>query len=122
MRRDKPIYPPEWKAMSHFVRFVRAGGRCECHGQCGLHRTHPGPRRCVEVHKAPAQWAGGEVILTTAHLCDCDPLCAEPLHLLACCQRCHIRIDIPLHQQHAAETRRLAKELAGQTSFFREDL
>lgn len=116
MKRPKPTYPPGWEKVSQYVRFLRAESRCECTGQCGLHRTHPGPRRCVERHKHPAIWAGGTIILTTAHLCDCDPLCADPAHLLACCNRCHLRIDLPLHQRHAAETRRLAKEQAGQLS------
>lgn len=114
MRRPKPLYPPEWKSVSHYVRFIRAEGRCECWGSCGLHRTHPGPRRCVEVHKQPAVWAQGVIILTAAHMCTCDPLCADPAHLLACCQRCHLRIDGTLHAQHAAETRRAAREREGE--------
>jgi hypothetical protein len=117
MRRPKPVYPPTWKALSQWIRFERAHGQCECHGFCGLHRTHPGPRRCVERDRQPALWARGFVVLTVAHLCTCFPLCAEPLHVIAACQRCHLRIDLPLHQQHAAETRRLAKEASGQRTF-----
>jgi hypothetical protein len=114
MARPKPIYPPEWRAVSRFVRFERAQGQCECTGQCGLHRTHPGPRRCVERDREPARWAHGLVVLTTAHLCTCEPLCADPTHLLAMCNRCHLRADQPLHQRHAAETRRLRLQQAGQ--------
>lgn len=120
MRRKKPTYPPEWEGLSKHVRFVRAGERCECEGECGLHRTHPGPRRCVEVNDRPAVWAKGRVVLTTAHLCDCDPPCAELAHVKACCNRCHLLIDGPLHQRHAAETRRLAKEAAGQLPLLKE--
>jgi hypothetical protein len=56
-------------------------------------------------------------MLTVAHLCACAPLCAEPSHLLAMCQRCHLRTDIVLHMQHAAEHRRRLKEQAGQLTF-----
>lgn len=117
LARKRPIYPPNWREVSRSIRFDRAQGRCECTGECGLHRTHPGPRRCVERDQQPALWARGIVILTVAHTCPCEPLCADPSHLLACCQRCHIRIDIPLHLKHAAETRRLDKEAQGQLCF-----
>jgi hypothetical protein len=108
------VYPKNWKAFSRSLRFDRAAGRCECTGQCGLHRTHPGPRRCVERDGQPAIWAQGTVVLTVAHCCVCEPLCAEPSHVIAMCQRCHCRMDIPLHMKHAAETRRLEKEHMGQ--------
>jgi hypothetical protein len=120
MKRAKPTYPPEWKAVSLHIRLERAGGQCECEGECGLHRTHPGPRRCVERHKAPAVWARGTVILTTAHLCTCDPLCANPAHLKAMCNRCHLRVDVPLHTRHMAESRRKEREALGQTTFLEE--
>jgi hypothetical protein len=113
-------YPREWEDVSRFIRFERAQNRCECTGRtetrilCGLHCTHPGPRRCVEVNHTPAVWARGRIILTVAHVCDCEPLCADPAHLLACCQRCHVRIDQTMHSLHAAETRRRSKELTGQ--------
>ena len=105
MPRPKPIYPANWKAFSHYIRYTRAQGRCECYGLCGLHRTHPGPRRCVERNHEPAQWAKGRVVLTVAHLCTCDPPCIEPQHVKALCNRCHLRVDVDLHQRHAAETR-----------------
>ncbi|HEY5870358.1 MAG TPA: hypothetical protein VI542_33125 [Candidatus Tectomicrobia bacterium] len=117
MPRPKPIYPPAWKDVSRMIRQERAQGRCECWGECGLHRTHPGPRRCVEMNSMPAVWARGRIVLTVAHLCACEPLCADPAHLKACCPRCHILIDLPLHLKHAAETRRQEKELLGQSSF-----
>jgi hypothetical protein len=122
MRRPKPTYPPNWREVSRYVRFERAQGQCECTGlgMCGLHCTHPGPRRCVERHGEPAVWARGIVILTAAHLCSCEPLCADPKHLRGMCNRCHILTDLPLHTKHAAETRRLAKEAQGQL-FLLED-
>ena len=116
MTRPKPTYPPEWKAVSAALRHDRAQHQCECTGECGLHRTHPGPRRCIERDGQPAVWARGIVVLTVAHLCTCEPLCAEPSHLKAMCNRCHLRVDQPLHQRHTAETRRLQREAAGQLS------
>lgn len=109
-------YPENWKEFSREIRLVRAGGRCECEGECGLHSTHPGPRRCTEVHGMAAVFARGMVVLTTAHLCACDPPCAVAEHVKAMCNRCHLRIDVPLHVKHAASTRMRKKESAGQLS------
>lgn len=117
MKRPRPTYPPNWKEISAFIRHVRAEEQCECVGECGLHRTHPGPRRCVERNHTPAVWARGRVILTTAHLCACTPLCANPAHLKAMCNRCHLRVDAVLHRQHAAETRRRVCIAQGQCTF-----
>jgi hypothetical protein len=98
-------YPPDWKDVSNFIRFDRAKGQCECAGECGLHKTTPGPRRCIERHGHAAKYARGKVILTTAHLCTCDPLCKIPEHLKAMCNRCHLRIDVELHKRNAKKTR-----------------
>jgi len=110
----KAKYPQNWKKFSKWVREVRAGGRCECTGECGLHRTNPGPRRCTERHQQPAQWAKGKVVLTTAHLCDCDPPCAISEHVKAMCNRCHLRIDVEFHINSKHRNRRLLAEQAGQ--------
>ena len=113
---DYRKYPADWKAISRSIR-DRSGGRCECMGECGLHRDHPGPRRCVEVNGGPAKWAKGKVVLTVAHLnadggvCDCAEHCGNPAHLKAMCQRCHIRYDLPRHIKNAKATRqRKARE------------
>jgi len=97
-------YPKDWKAISTAIR-ERAQGRCECEGECGLHRTHPGPRRCTERHNEPAQWAKGKIILTVAHL-NHQPEDCRPENLKAMCQRCHLRYDHDHHQINAAATRR----------------
>jgi hypothetical protein len=121
MRRPKPIYPTEWKEFSHFIRHERAQGQCECTGLglCGLHCMHPGPRRCVERDRQPALWAQGIVVLTVAHVCSCELPCIIAEHVLAMCNRCHLRFDVPLHMKHVAETRRLAREAQGQLSLLR---
>ena len=104
------IYPGHWKTLSHKIRHGRAQGRCECMGECGLHRTHPGPRRCEEVNQTPAKWAKGTVVLTVAHLCQ-DSTCEDETHLKAMCNRCHLRYDVKQHQQNSYRTRREGKAL-----------
>jgi hypothetical protein len=109
-------YAPNWKEVSLHIRQVRAGSRCECTGECGLHHD----RRCEEMDGEPAKWANGKVMLTVAHLdhaegpCRCKEetgiKCANPDHLKACCQRCHLRIDTPHHVANAARTRRMKHE------------
>jgi len=104
------VYPAHWKSLSRRIRYERAKGQCECTGECGLHRTHPGPRRCVERDQEPAQWAKGKVVLTVAHLCQ-DSTCDDDTHLRAMCQRCHLRYDVKQHQTNAFRTRRTGKAL-----------
>ena len=58
------------------------------------------------MNHTPAKWAKGQVVLTVAHLCDCDSPCVIPEHVKAMCQRCHLRVDVPLHRRHAGQTRR----------------
>lgn len=65
-----------------------------------------------------AQWARGRIVLPAAHVCTCAPLCSEPTHLLAMCQRCHLRLDGALHAAHAAETRRMQRIAQGQCAFW----
>ena len=62
-----------------------------------------------------AKFAAGRIVLTVAHLCQCEPLCAIAEHVKAMCQRCHLRIDVELHVKHAASTRMRKKEKAGQS-------
>lgn len=97
---DLNRYPPYWKQFSRWIRFERARGRCECTGQCGKHTNKNGGWRCTEVHGRPAAFANGNTVLSTAHLCTCDPPCAKPAHVIAACQRCHLRIDRDLHVTH----------------------
>lgn len=111
-------YPDTWKTFSRYMRVVVAENRCQCTGECGLHCTHPGPRRCVEMNHTPAQWAKGRVVLTVAHLCTCQPKCAIEAHCKAMCNKCHMRVDRFLHAKHAAETRRKKVEALGQIRLF----
>ena len=98
---QRDLYPVNWKAISFRIRFGRAAGRCECHGECGSERGCAPGTRCVEVHGQPAQFARGKVVLTVAHL-DHDPRRCDDENLKAYCQRCHLTYD----RSHHAETRK----------------
>lgn len=106
MRRE--LYPADWEQTSLAIR-ERAGGRCECTGECGLHRN----RRCVELHGHPAKWARGKVCLTVAHL-NHDKQDSRPDNLKGMCNRCHLRLDRTLR----AERLRRSEQLAGQGMLF----
>jgi hypothetical protein len=115
---DYNRYPKDWKQISLRIR-ERSGNRCECEGECGLHRTNPGPRRCCERNGEKAKWAKGKVILTVAHLGvpkpdgtpgdPHDKLDVRDENLKAMCQRCHLRYDLKEHMKNAANTRRRKK-------------
>lgn len=108
--RNRKRYPANWKELVEQVK-KRSGGRCECRGECGLHKDHPGPRRCTERNGENARWAKGRVVLTTAHLCQ-DESCGDLEHLRHMCQRCHLRYDSKQHQKNARETRMKKKAVA----------
>lgn len=122
----KPLYPPDWREISHRIRFDRAKGRCE---RCGaphlFYRTRSGliiPPRLLEVfHEtmtmAEAAQLGfrlSRIVLTTAHL-NHDPTDNREENLAALCQRCHLAHD----QQHHWQSRRVNLEKAvGQNRLF----
>lgn len=109
---DYKKYPPNW--WDFRVRILaRAALRCECTGQCGLHGGKHAGHRCTERHHQPARWARGRIVLTLAHQCSCDPICANPAHVIAACQRCHLRIDRWKHAAAAKLTRRRNGEGGG---------
>ena len=113
---NRARYPKDWKSISAAIR-KRSGGRCECWGECGLHVTHPGPRRCLERNGDPAMWARGLVVLTVAHL-DHTPEPCRPETLRAMCQRCHLRYDRDHHRETARATRRARAKALGQGELF----
>ena len=98
---DYKLYPKDWKQTRARI-LKRAGNRCECEGECGLHST---TGRCVEVNHGKAKYAQGKIILTIAHL-DHDETNHDVVdnRLKALCQRCHLRYDAPEKKR-----RRLAK-------------
>jgi len=93
-------YGADWPEFSRYVRFERAGGRCECAGECGR-GTHQG--RCPNVHGAAAYGSGSRVVLTVAHLTH-EPEDREQVR--AMCQGCHLHYDRAHHAQTAYARRR----------------
>ena len=102
-------YPKSWKAISFYVRFQRAGGRCECEGECEADPPHIG--RCRAKHGEPHPITLSNVVLTTAHL-DHTPETDDPDKLRAMCQRCHLNYD----REHHARSRRASAMDANQLS------
>jgi hypothetical protein len=112
---NKDRYPNDWRTISHRIRFDRAGGRCECEGECGR-GTHEG--RCPNEHEQPAYGTGSRVVLTVAHL-DHTPEHSQDANLRAMCNGCHLHYDREHHAETAARTRR-EKATAGMTPLFNE--
>jgi hypothetical protein len=110
---NKSRYPKDWKAISVEIRFGRAGGRCECAGECGR-GTHEG--RCPNVHGQPAYGTGTEVVLTVAHL-DHTPENCNRANLKAMCQGCHLHYDRDQHAATASHTRAIT-EASGMSPLF----
>lgn len=98
-------YPADWPAISRRIKEDRAGGRCECAGECGRPDWHlEADGRCGNRHGRPALGTGSRVVLTTAHLNHTPEDCAEE-NLKAMCQGCHLHYD----RAHHAETRAATK-------------
>lgn len=98
MRRAE--YPRNWPEISKAIRFDRAGGRCECAGECGT--GHSG--RCEARHGEPHPDTSSKVVLTAAHR-DRNPWNCKPENLFAACQKCHLAYDAEQHRETAAWTR-----------------
>lgn len=113
---NRSRYPKDWKEISLRIRFERAGGQCECTGECG--QDHGG--RCKARHGHAHPETGSTVVLTTMHLNHVPEDCADE-NLMAGCQRCHNRYDAPkrlegIKRRKEAE-RRKVMETAGQLAF-----
>ncbi len=104
---DRGKYPADWEEISHHIRFVRAGGRCE---------GSPVYPTCRAEHGKPHPATGSKVVLTVAHL-DHDPSNNDPGNLRAMCQRCHLAHDAQQHRISSAKTRRRKLLEAGQLEF-----
>ncbi len=102
---DYGKYPKNWKQISKEIKH-RAGERCECEGECGLHHG----RRCIEINGIKAHYANGKIVLTVAHL-NHNPKDNKRKNLKAMCQRCHLRYDSKHHQKNANITRRKKKAI-----------
>lgn len=125
-KEERERYPVNWRAISDRIRFDRAGGRCECRGECGYDHGYriqggviPGEGggpldepldiqgdRCVALHGHPHPVTHSKVVLTVAHL-DHTPENCDDSNIKAMCQRCHLSYD----KEHHAATR--AERLGG---------
>lgn len=104
---ERSRYPSNWREISHRIRFERAGGRCECEGECG--HDHGG--RCGAEHGQPHPVTSSRVVLTTGHR-NHTPEDNRDANLAAWCQRCHLAHDRDHHaatRSKTAETRREAE-------------
>lgn len=117
-RQHRYLYPIDWQQITDFIRFERAGGRCEhCrrpHGQVVTHlgdgrwwddadQTWRNDRgRALKRLQAPALMDTALkttlVFLATAHL-DNNPGHNDRRNLKTLCQRCHMAHDRPEHQR-----------------------
>lgn len=100
-------YPADWRKISERIRFVRAAGRCECRGECGL--DHHG--RCDARDGRSHPMTGSKVVLTVAHLDHQPEHCAES-NLLAMCQQCHNHYDMPERTRGRAARLRALRAIA----------
>lgn len=118
-QRDR--YPADWLAISRRIRHERALDRCECDGRCGV--PHAGDEleglldgRCGNHNRDDVIGARGQsyrIVLTVAHL-DHTPEHCHDDNLLAMCQPCHLRYDLPHHAETRAATRAAHLAAAGQ--------
>ncbi|MCK5633007.1 hypothetical protein KAH94_04610, partial [bacterium] len=76
-KENKKLYPKGWSKISKWIRFVRAGNKCD---RCGAENYKPHPI------------TGSKVVLTVAHL-DHDPTNNKESNLAAMCQKCHFAYD-----------------------------
>ncbi|PXY16549.1 hypothetical protein [Prauserella muralis] len=125
--RDR--YGGDWPRFSAYIRFERAGGRCECRGECGRPPGHlAADGRCRNWHGQPAWGAAGTgeqiplgdlaepgvgelVVLTVAHRNHVPEQRGED-EVFAACQGCHLHYDIDHHR--ATRQRIRTAELAAQ--------
>lgn len=139
MAMDKSRYPSNWDAISHRIRYERAGGKCEW---CGA----PDRAHIKRLKANPAQWEvttadfpgdatwyrASRVVLTVHHIGiphedgtpgdPHDKMDVREANLAALCNRCHLYADLPIHIENARKTRlrkkREAAQSAGQLELF----
>lgn len=124
----KHLYDDVWQAISRYIRFERARGRCEGCGRAhglrihklrdGRHSEGDGSWRHADGSPAPPpllmEWAfvkTSRVWLATAHL-DHDPRNMASSNLAAFCQRCHLAHDRRAHVRQRWHTYRARRAMA----------
>lgn len=98
MPMDVSRYPQNWKEIS-LARRQAANWQCEwCKAKQGEQRIS---KRTGKPYK---------VVLTVAHVGENRHDKMDCSSLVALCQACHLRYDLPDHIQHAKETRERKKQ------------
>ncbi|WP_333630739.1 hypothetical protein [Agrobacterium cavarae] len=116
-RQHRYLYPIDWQQITDYIRFERAGGRCEhCRRPHGQTVTHLGDGRWWDETDQTWRDDRGRVLkrlktpvldtalkttlvfLATAHL-DNNPGHNDRRNLKALCQRCHMAYDRQEHQR-----------------------
>lgn len=115
---NRTRYPADWDGISRRIRFERAGGRCECEGECGMAGHLAVGGRCANVHGKPTVYGmrASTVVLTTAHLNHTPEDCRDE-NLKAMCQGCHLYYDREHHASTRAATSLAVREAAGLLPF-----
>ena len=89
----KNLYPDNWERISLLIR-ERAGWRCEL---------------CRAANGSPHPLTGAKVVLTVHHI-NGDPTDNRRLNLIALCQRCHLRLDMPFRRKKKKKENELIRE------------
>ncbi len=90
---DYSKYPNDWPEIRQTI-LTRADNKCELCG-AGNYRPHP--------------VTGSKVILTVHHI-DHDITNNRPYNLMAACQKCHLRLDLPNKINKRKEKKRMLTE------------
>lgn len=116
---DMSRYPVEWKRVIVPRIAKRAGGRCECTGECGKHEG-----RCTARNRRPHPVTGSISVFTVAHLGipypdgrpgnKHDKQDCRDENLKHMCNACHLNFDRDEHLANARATRKRKQIEAGQ--------
>ena len=102
---QRELYAADWPAISHRIRFVRAGGRCE---GCEMYPD------CRAVHGELHPVTGKVVYLQTAHWPDPDRMNNADENLHAWCARCHNSMDAAMRAMNRRRRRLVLQRMRGQ--------
>ncbi len=144
MAFKKENYPPYWKMFSEYIRFERAGNKCErCGAKNGYLKFYSdffdggfyiidADERSIRNIEYALKLNGvkkyriSKIVLTVAHLdhargvCRCKKTygfkCAKPSHVRALCQSCHLSLDRPRHL--AVRAKKLAAKKDAERKLF----
>jgi hypothetical protein len=100
---NRARYPREWAYLSAWLRFFRAGNRCE---------GSPAYPLCRAANGEPHPVTRSRVVLTVAHL-DHTPENCDLDNLRVMCQRCHLTYDAAARSQSIGERMKELRDRRG---------